>query len=74
MGNLKESEGAPLRSPPPPLPSKVLAYGDRQAVLWFALLVLRNADKLAPVYGFAAAFAGSAGVLTYWAILEFAKS
>ena len=52
----------------------MLAYGDRQAVLWFALLVLRNADKLAPVYGFAAAFAGSAGVLTYWAILEFAKS
>ena len=43
-------------------------------MLGFALLVLRNAEKLAPVDGFAAAFAGSAGVLTYWAILEFAKS
>ena len=52
----------------------MLAYGDRQAVLWFALLVLRNADKLAPVYGFAAAFAASGGIVTYWALCEIAKA
>lgn len=54
--------------------SQVLAYGDRQAVIWFALLVLRNADKLAPVYGFAAAFSASSGLVTYWAICELVKA
>jgi ribosomal protein S18 acetylase RimI-like enzyme len=45
-----------------------------QAYLWFALLVVRNARMLSPVYGAIAAASGVLGLFTYTLFAEMARS
>jgi len=45
-----------------------------QAYLWFALLILRNARMLAPVYGAVAGASGVLGLITYTIVAEMARS
>ena len=54
---------------------KVLAYDDADALLWFALLMLRNARYLSPVYTVASAtVAVAAAALTYAGLASLAGS
>ena len=52
---------------------KVLAYDDRDALLWFALLMARNSRYLSPAYAAASAGVGLvAALLTYAGLVSLA--
>lgn len=50
---------------------RVLSYDDRDALIWFGLLVLRNIEALSPLYAAVGLGAATAGVVTYLAIAAF---
>ena len=50
---------------------EVLAYDDRDALIWFALLVLRNVGYLTPAYRVLPALAVGAAFAAYYALIRF---
>ena len=49
---------------------RVLAYESSDALLWFFLLILRNAGSLSPLYGAVAIGAASSGIITYLILVQ----